>query len=80
MVTDLWTFIYPLGYNGKIELWPIKSRNEDTVTLGPVASICATPASRQTDKRKDEWMEGQMDGQMLGYVMSFAYWQVSKAK
>ena len=37
--------------------------------LGPVASICATPANR--------WMDGR---QMLGYVMNFANRQVSKAK
>ena len=23
MVSDLWTFMYPIGYNGKIELWPL---------------------------------------------------------
>ena len=32
MVTDLWAFVYPIGYNGKIELRPKKSRNEDAVT------------------------------------------------
>ena len=42
-------------------------------SIGPVASICATPASRQMDGRMDRcWM--------LGYVMSFADKQVSKAK
>ena len=25
-------FVYPIGYNGKIQHWPIKSRNEVTVT------------------------------------------------
>ena len=29
IVPDLWT----IGYNGKIHLWSIKSRNEDAVTL-----------------------------------------------
>ena len=33
MVTDLWKFVCPIGYNGKIELLPIESRNEDAVTL-----------------------------------------------
>ena len=33
MVTDLWAFVCPFGYNGEIELWPIKSRNENAVTL-----------------------------------------------
>ena len=41
----------------------------DTGALGPVASICTTPANRQTDGQ----MDGRVDGhQMLGYVMSFA--------
>ena len=31
IVTDLWTFVCPISYNGKIQLRPIKSRNEDTV-------------------------------------------------
>ena len=31
MVTDLWAFVYPIGYYGIIELQPIKSRNEDAV-------------------------------------------------
>ena len=44
---------------------------------GPVASICATPANRQTDIQT----EGRTDKcWMLGYVMSFADRQVSKAK
>ena len=41
--------------------------------LGPVASICAAPANRQTDGQKDRRMEGGTDGcRMLGYVMSVA--------
>ena len=69
MVTDLWTFVYPNDYNQKIKLWPIKSKNEGAVTqffvcfvhrcdmgpLGPVASICATPAKRQTNRWRDGW-------------------------
>ena len=31
-VTDPWTFICPIGHNGKTELCPIKSRNDDAVT------------------------------------------------
>ena len=27
ILNDLWTFVCPLGYNGKIQLWPIKSRS-----------------------------------------------------
>ena len=32
MVTDLLTSACPIDENGKIQLWAIKSRNEDTVT------------------------------------------------
>ena len=32
MVTNLYTFVCLIGYDGKIQLWPIKSRNEDAVT------------------------------------------------
>ena len=32
MITDFWTFNHPIGYKGKIQLWPMKSRNEDAVT------------------------------------------------
>ena len=31
MVTALWTFEYPIGYNGTIQLLPIKSQNESAV-------------------------------------------------
>ena len=37
--------------------------------LGPVASICTTPANTQTDGQMDGWTDGR---RMLGYVMSFA--------
>ena len=50
MVTNLWEFLYPIGYIGKFELWPIKARNEDAAThrsdmgpLGPMALVCAIP-------------------------------------
>ena len=33
MVTDSWTSVYPVGYNGKLQLWPVKSRNEDSNDL-----------------------------------------------
>ena len=33
MVTNLWTFVYHIGHTGKIELLPIKSRNENAGTL-----------------------------------------------
>ena len=32
MVSDKWTFDCLIGYNGKVKLWPIKSRNEDAVS------------------------------------------------
>ena len=41
--------------------------------LGSVVSICGTPAQRQLNG----WMDGRW---LLGYVISFAEWQVSKAK
>ena len=33
MVTDLRKFVCPIGHNRKNELWPIKSKNENAVTL-----------------------------------------------
>ena len=32
MAIDLWTFFYPIGCNGKIQLCPQQSRNEHAVT------------------------------------------------
>ena len=78
MVTDLWTLVCLIAYNGKI--WPIKSRNEDAVTyflvslvvltqsiymsdMGPVNSIC-THANRQMDGQTNKQTDGQMDGWM----------------
>ena len=42
MVIDLWTFVCPIGYNGKIQLWLIKYRNEDAVTLFLVCLVVLT--------------------------------------
>ena len=76
MVTDLWTFDSLIGLMGKLnfgpqnpEFWGAKGvHRSDMGSLGPVASICATPTNRQTDRG----MEGRMDSrQMLEYVMSF---------
>ena len=39
MVTDKLTSVCPVGYNRKIELWPIKYRNEDTMTFFGVCLV-----------------------------------------
>ena len=33
MMTDLWTFDHPIGYNGKIQLSPVKLKNDYAMTL-----------------------------------------------
>ena len=42
MVTNLWTLEYFIGCNGKIQLWPMKSRNDDTLTLFWVCLVVFT--------------------------------------
>ena len=42
MITDLCTFDHTIGYNGKIQLWPIKSRNGDAVTSFLVCLVVLT--------------------------------------
>ena len=34
MATNLWTCVCPIGNNGKIQLWPIKSRTSPKVSTG----------------------------------------------
>ena len=41
-VTDLWTFVYLIGYGKKIKLLPIKSKNEDAVILFCVCLVVFT--------------------------------------
>ena len=49
MVTDLWTFDRLIGYNGKIQLWPIKSQNDDAVTLFWVCLVVFTRGVHRSD-------------------------------
>ena len=51
MVTYLWTFVYPIGCNGKIELWPIKSIHEVAVTLFRVCLAVFTLGVHMSDIR-----------------------------
>ena len=92
MVTDLWTFICTISYNGKIQLWSIKSSNDDASDL----NFCMACSTRQRcpqvwngiprtsslnlchpHERRDLWTDRRW---MLGYMMSFADWLVTKAK
>ena len=47
--SSLWTFFCPIGYNGKIQLWPMKSKKENAVTFFYICLVVITWGIHQSD-------------------------------